>query len=255
MISIRNRVLNGELLSGTWLNLGSSLTAEMAGGAGFDWVLIDLEHGVGDYACLLHQLQAVGNTQAAPVVRIPWNDPVQFKRVLDLGPCGVMVPYVNTADEARQAASSMRYPPQGIRGVAKLNRACGFGQDFDDYFDSVNDNLLTVVQIETETALGNVEEIAAVEGIDVLFVGPMDLSVSLEIPQQFDHPRFRSALTKIAEACSRHGKAAGILLGASEQIEQTVADGYTFVALNSDGGLVASGMRKLAAEFERYRQG
>ena len=131
---ISERVRNQEVLTGTWLNLGSSLTAEMAANAGFDWVLIDLEHGAGDHPQLVHQLQAVSGTPATPIVRIAWNDPPRFKRVLDLGTCGVMVPYVNNAAEAKQAVASLCYPPRGVRGVAKMNRAAGFGEDFDAYF-------------------------------------------------------------------------------------------------------------------------
>ncbi len=116
---IRQQVLDGELMVGTWLNLGSSLPAEMAGRAGFDWLLIDIEHGSGEYDSLVHQLQAVGGTPAAPLVRITWNEAPRFKRVLDLGPSGIMVPYVNSAAEAELAVASMRYPLRGVRGVAK----------------------------------------------------------------------------------------------------------------------------------------
>ena len=250
---IRERVLGGQLMAGAWCNLGSSLTVEMAGLSGFDWILIDIEHGSGDFESLVHQLQAAGATPAAPIVRIAWNEPPRFKRVLDLGPSGVMVPYVSSADEAKLAAASMRYPPRGVRGVAKLNRACGFGKDFDQYFVAAQDNLLTVVQIETEKAVENADEIAAVDGVDVLFVGPLDLSVGLGIPQQFDHPEFRSALAKVTAACRKAGKAAGILLMQPEKIERTIADGFTFIALASDGGLVASGLRKAAAAFEKLK--
>ena len=253
MKDIRQRVLERELMTGTWVNLGSSVTAEIAGLAGFDWILLDIEHGMGDHESLVHQLQASASTPAAPIVRIAWNDAPRFKRVLDLGASGVMVPYINNADEARLAAASMRYPPQGIRGVASLNRASGFGHDFDQYFKTANDNLLTVVQIETEEAVKNAGEIAAVDGVDVLFVGPLDLSVNLGVRQQFDHPIFREAMAKIAAASHKAGKAAGILLAKPEQIERTLADGFTFVALKSDGGMIAAAMRETFAAFEKYK--
>jgi 4-hydroxy-2-oxoheptanedioate aldolase len=240
-------------MSGGWCNLGSSLTAEIAGRAGFDWVVIDLEHGSGDYESLVHQLQAVSGTSAAPIVRIAWNDAPRFKRALDLGPSGILVPYISSAEEARRAVASMRYPPQGVRGVAKLNRASGFGWEFEEYFARANSSLLTVLQVETVTALESVEEIAAVDGADVLFVGPLDLSASLGIVQQFDHPEFRAAQARVVAACRKAGKAAGILLPGAEQIERAIADGFTFIGVGSDGGLVAAGMRKLAAAFEKYR--
>ena len=250
---LRQRALNGEVLAGAWLNLGSSLTAEMAGRAGFDWALIDLEHGVGDQVSLLHQLQALEATPAAGIVRIAWNEAPRFKRALDLGPSGIMVPYISTAAEARQAAEAMRYPPEGVRGVARSPRAAGFGQEFDTYFAEANANLLTIVQIETAEAVENAEEIAAVEGVDVLFIGPLDLSVSLGIPQQPAHPDFRAALNRVVAAARQAGKAAGILIPAAEQISPTVADGFTFIAVGSDGGLVAGGMRNIATAFAGYR--
>jgi 2-keto-3-deoxy-L-rhamnonate aldolase RhmA len=244
---LRKRVLDRELLAGTFLNLGSSLTAEIAGRAGFDWVLIDLEHGAGDYQNLVVQLQAIEGTPAAPIVRIAWNDPVLFKRVLDLGPSGIMVPYVQTQEEAKRAVAAMRYPPAGIRGVASMNRACGFGPDFAQYFNSANADLLLIVQIETQQAVDHAPEIAAVEGVDVLLVGPLDLSVSMGIARQFDHTKFRAALARVATACHQHDKAAGLMLAKEDQIPLAEADGFTFLGLGSDGTLVAKGMRELAA--------
>ena len=251
---IRKEVLAGELSVGTWLNLGSSLTAEMAGLAGLDWALIDLEHGSGGETQLLHQLQALAGTSAAPMVRIAWNEAPRFKRVLDMGASGVMVPYVNNAREAALAAAAMRYPPQGVRGVAKGPRAAGFGPDFDQYFPVANDNVLTIVQVETAEAVEHAEAIASVEGVDVLFIGPLDLSASLGVPKQFDHPSFRDALKRVAEAARKAGKAGGALLAASDQIEQTVRDGFSFVAVGSDGGLVANGMRRLAGDVDAIKR-
>lgn len=253
MKCLRQRVLGGEFLAGTWCNLGSSLTAEIAGLAGFDWVLLDLEHGAGDHSELLPQLQAVGATPAAPVVRVAWNDPVRFKRVLDLGAAGVMVPFVNTADEALLAVQAMRYPPQGVRGMARLTRAAGFGWEFDDYARRANAELLTVVQIETAQAVGNAAAIAAVDGADVLFVGPTDLSTNLGVPPSWNEAAFRDALQQVVSACRHAGKAAGILLSAPAQIEQAVADGFRFIALGSDGAVVAAGMKAAAEALARHK--
>ncbi len=187
---IRDRVLAGELMFGIGANIGSSLTVEMIGAAGFDWTWIDCEHGTGDYSELIHQMQATSINNSPAVVRIAWNEPPRFKRVLALGAAGIMVPYVNTAEEAKQAAEAMRYPPDGIRGVAKFNRACGFGQDFADYFSKANENLLTVVQLETAEAVKNASDIAAVDGVDALFIGPLDLTVNLGVADQYEHPEF-----------------------------------------------------------------
>ena len=250
---IRERVLSGEWLGGTFLNLGSSLTAEIAGKAGFDWLLIDIEHGMGDRQELLAQLQAVEASAAAPVVRIGWNDFVLVKRVLDLGPSGIMIPYINSGEEAQRAAGALRYPPEGVRGVARLNRACGFGPEFSDYFQKANSHLLTVVQIETRPAIERLAEIAGVEGVDVLFVGPLDLSVSLGVPDQFDHPLVQDALARVAAACRQTRKAAGILVANEAQLKQVKALGFTFVALGSDGGIVVKEMRGIASLLRSLR--
>ena len=250
---IRDRVLKREILSGTWLNLGSSITAEIAGLAGFDWVVVDLEHGAGGHDSALHQLQAISATPASPIVRVAWNEAPRVKRVLDLGAAGAVIPWITSAEEARQAVAAMRYPPQGIRGAASITRAAGFGAAQGEYLATANEKLLTVVQIETEQTLGNLDEIAAVDGVDVLFVGPFDLSLNMGIPTQYSDPRFRAALAKVSTACRAHGKAAGILLSKPEQLEQTVADGFTFIGLGSDGGVLAEGMRGLASAFKQYK--
>ncbi len=250
---IRERVLNGERMFGTWCNLGSHITAEIAGLSGVDWVLLDLEHGSGDYDALVHQLQAIEGTPAVPIVRIAWNDPYRFKRVLDLGASGVMVPWVNNPQEAKMAAEAMRYPPQGIRGVAMTVRATKYGAEFGDYVAKANDNLLTIAQIEQVTAVKNAEAIAAVEGVDVLFVGPMDLTTSMGIQAQYDHPDFHAALAAVVDACRKHGKAAGYLLSSQDQMEERLDAGFTFIAHGADGGMVAAGMRENGAFLARYK--
>ena len=250
---LRERVLAGELLAGTFCNLGSHVTAEIAGNAGFDWLLLDQEHGAGDQSELVHQLQAAAAAATPALVRIAWNEPWRFKRVLDTGAAGVMVPWVSTVEEARAATTAMRYFPDGVRGAATLIRANGFGRDRDEYLQRANDNLLTVVQIETRQAVENAAAIAAVEGVDVLFVGPFDLSIGLGIGGQFDHPQFVAALDRVVAGARSAGKAAGILLQRPDQVATTLERGFSFVALGSDGGLVASGMAQLAAAFTPFR--
>jgi 2-keto-3-deoxy-L-rhamnonate aldolase RhmA len=251
---IRERVLKGEVMFGIGANLGSSLTVEMMGAAGFDWTWIDCEHGTGDYSELIHQMQAASVGSAPPVVRIAWNEAPRFKRVLDLGAVGIMVPYVCTAEEARQASQAMRYPPEGVRGVAKFNRACGYGQDFDGYFEKANSHLLTIVQIETVEAVKNANEIAAVDGVDVLFIGPLDLSVSLGIAQQFEHPEFLGAMDRVSAACKKNGKAAGILVPNLAYLEKWIAKGFTFLIVGSDGGIVAAGLKNIASTCSKFKK-
>jgi len=242
--SFRSRVLAGEWLSGTFINLGSSLTAEIAAKTGFDWLMLDYEHGPGSDETLLHQLQAVAASGAATIVRIAENESPRFKRALDLGAGGVMVPYVNNAEQAKAAVASLRFPPHGVRGVSKFNRAAGFGQGFDDYYLHAHERLVTMAQIETPEALEHLDEIAAVDGVDVLFVGPLDLSTNLGIQGQFAHPLFVEARQKVATAARRAGKAAGILATAAAQIPLLRAEGYTAMAFGSDGGAVTAGLQQ-----------
>ncbi|HKB57425.1 MAG TPA: aldolase/citrate lyase family protein [Lacunisphaera sp.] len=243
----RTRVLAGERLGGTFLNLGSPVTVEMAGGAGYDWLLLDHEHGPGGEETMLHQLQAAAATPAVPIVRIAANEPPRFKRVLDLGAGGVMVPWVNTAAEASAAVSSLRYPPRGIRGVAKFNRACDFGATFADYYAHAHERIVLMVQIETAEGLKNAAAIAAVDGVDVLFIGPMDLTTSLGIQEQFDHPAYRDAVKQVTTAARKAGKATGILLLNPALMPICDEFGISVIALGSDGGHVNAGLRQSAA--------
>jgi 4-hydroxy-2-oxoheptanedioate aldolase len=248
---IRQRVLNQELLFGLIAHLGSSLTVEMIGHYGYDWSWIDGEHGMGGFTDLVHQLQAARATTAAPIVRVVWNDFPLIKRVLDNGAAGVIVPWINSAEQAEQVVRAVRYPPQGIRGVARLFPANAFGSEFDDYFEKANANLLTVVQVETREALNNADAIAAVDGVDVLMVGPTDLSTSIGIFGQFTNPVLWEAFARVAQACKAHGKSAGILLPALNDVDRLVELGYRFIATGADGSLLANAMR---ANLQRCRQ-
>lgn len=250
---IRDRALRRELMFGVGAQLGSSLTVEMIGAAGFDWTWIDCEHGAGDHSELIAQIQVAALGSAPPVVRIAWNEAPRFKRVLDLGASGIMVPYVNTKAEASLAAQSMRYQPEGIRGVAQSPRSCGFGRHFEDYYAKANDHLLTVLQIETKEAVDNAAEIAAVPGVDVLFVGPFDLSVNMEIMKNFDHPEFVAALQKVSDACKQHGKVAGILTPKPDYIAPWIDMGYTFFVVGSDTGFMMNGLNQISGICQKFK--
>lgn len=248
---IRQRVLNNELMFGLIANLGSSITVEMAGVAGYDWLWIDGEHGMGGFTDLVHQLQAASATSAAPVVRVVWNDFPLIKRVLDMGAAGVIVPWINSAEDAAQVVRAMRYPPEGIRGVARLIRSNAFGFEMAEYYQRANQDLLTAVQVETAAAVAHADEIAAVPGVDTLVVGPMDLSTSMGISGQFQNPLLWEAFAKVAAACRAHGKSAGILLPAQDDVDRLVEMGYRFIATGADGSLLANSMR---ANLQRCRQ-
>ena len=253
--TFRSRVLAREWVTGTFINLGSPVTAEIAAHAGFDWILIDHEHGPGGEDTMFHQLRAVGGGSAAPIVRIPANEGWRFKRVLDAGAHGVMVPFINTAGEARAAVTAMRYPPRGVRGIAKFHRGAGYGSDFDEYFKHAHERLILIAQIETPTAISNIDAIAAVDGIDVLFVGPTDLTYNMGLPDQFEHPDYVAAQRSVVAAATRAGKAAGILVLNPALVPACREIGFTFTALGSDGGTVRAGLLNIAALLRKAAPG
>lgn len=240
---ISKNVLKGKLLSGIWMSTGSPIVSEIAGNSGADWVLLDWEHGLGGEADLIHCLQAIRSTSAAPIVRIATAEPHLIKRALDQGASGIMVPWVGTGDQAEQVVCAMRYPPQGIRGVATSTPATQYGAETAEYLKRANDDLLTVIQIETPEAVKNADTIAAVNGVDVLFVGPSDLSFAMGIHRQVDHPDFRAAIKRVTEACATHGKQAGILANSPAMVQQAVADGFTFIAYGTDISILTAGMQ------------
>jgi 4-hydroxy-2-oxoheptanedioate aldolase len=245
MKNLRLRVQQGETVFGCFLSLGNPLTSEIVAKAGFDWVLIDLEHGAGDEREVVHQLQAIEHTAAAAVVRVESNARQRVHRILDLGAHGVMFPRLETAEEARAAVAAMRYPPDGARGVAFANRACSYGSGFREYLAAANSSIAGVLQIESETAVANAGEIAAVDGVDVLFVGPSDLSHSMGILGDFGNPRFVAAIDAVGEAAHKHGKAAGILLPKPDDCAWYLERGYRFLASGNDGVLLNNAARNL----------
>jgi len=233
--------LKTEVLAGTFLNLGSASAVEIAAETGFDWLLIDLEHGSGTTADLRGQLLATRGTKAAPIVRIASADADAVKFVMDSGAAGVMFPYVANADEAARCVQMMKYPPTGARGVAQIIRATNYGRNWQGYLAEANEQSLVIVQIETPDAADKADEIAAVPGVDVLFVGPMDLSVNLGHPGDFTPPTFIQHLKNVVQACERHGKTAGIL-SRPELVESHKQLGFRLVALGSDSGAVVAGL-------------
>ncbi len=230
-------------LLGTWLNLGSPFSAEIAALAGFDWVLIDREHGHGDERDLAMQIIAAQAGGAAPIVRVASHDPAEIKRALDWGPAGIMAPSVHTPAQARAIVNAVRIPPLGARGAATSTRASRYGFGYQDYLRTANQTLVTILQIESAQAVDNVEQIAAIDGADVLFVGPTDLSIDMNVPDT--DPAFQSALARIARA----GKPAGILARSPEQAGAFLTMGFSIIALESDRGILARGFARAAADF------
>ncbi|MFY9782695.1 MAG: aldolase/citrate lyase family protein [Acidimicrobiales bacterium] len=244
--TLKERVRDGALMKGTFLNLGSPLVAEVLALSGFEWLLVDLEHGVRSEEALISQLLAGGAHQIPMFVRVESAQRIRVGHVLDLGADGVMFPRLNTPDEVREALSHLWYPPQGDRGVAGYNRARQFGSDARDSA-TVNTSLLALVQIETLPAIENVSSIAAIPGVDVLFVGPSDLSTSMGIAGQFDAPEFTAALDKVVDAARKANVAAGILAADPERVGALYERGFTFVSVASDSALLRSAATAVAS--------
>jgi len=234
---------------GLWCSSCSNITAEAIAGAGFDWILIDTEHAPNEVPMVLSQLQAMVGGTAAAVVRPAWNDLVLIKRLLDVGAQNLLVPYVQTVDEARAAVAAVRYPPQGIRGVAVMHRANRFGR-VKDYFTRANEEICLLLQIETRAALQNLEAIAAVEGVDGLFIGPSDLAAALGHLGDNGHPEVRAAIEEAVVRIRKAGKASGILATLEDDARHWLAQGCTVVAVGSDLGLLARSSEALAAKFK-----
>ncbi|MDQ2966285.1 MAG: aldolase/citrate lyase family protein [Chloroflexota bacterium] len=245
---LRERVLAGETLFGLFLDLGSPIAAELASRAGYDWLVIDLEHGAATESDLLLLLHAVEAGGAAALVRPQSGERLRIGRALDMGARGIVVPRLNSADEAREAVTFLRYPPQGGRGVALRVRGADLGAISHDRVGEVNRRIIGLIQIESAGALGEADAIAAIDGVDVLFVGPADLSHSLGVPGRFNDPVYREALQKVLAACRANGKAAGILLYDASLVPAYLELGFTFVGIGADAAFVADGAaRALAA--------
>ena len=243
-------LLSGKPQMGVWLNLGSAVSAEIAALAGYDWLLIDLEHGSGDYRDLSPQLWATQAGEASAVVRVTALSAPDIKRVLDLGPHGVMIPNIETVEQAVAAVQAVRIPPLGSRGAATSTRASRYGEGYESYIREANDSVLLAVQIESVSGLANAAKIAAVDGIDVLFVGPLDLSISMGIQEPQRDERFREALLSVIQAANQSRKAAGILARNEAEVELYLSMGFRLVAAGSDRGMLASAMRKGAGALK-----
>lgn len=234
---------------GTWLMSGAFSTAEAMGHAGFDWLLIDQEHVPLDEQATLCVLQAIAGTNACPVTRLAANDPVLFKRALDLGAQTIMVPFVDSAEAAKSAVRSAKYPPMGTRGFAAVHRASGYGTAR-DYGQRANDSVFTIIQLETPQAVAALEDIAAVPGVDALFLGPGDLSANMGHIGNIAHPEVQAVIADVARRCLAIGIPCGIVGPTPEMVSQFISQGYAFVAVASDMGMM---MRQANAFIQAIR--
>jgi len=245
---LKARLAAGEMQRGLWLNLGSALVAEMAGRSGFDWCLVDGEHGPWDPTAIRAQVMALAATPAEAVVRVPMAEDWVLKQVLDLGVQTVLVPMVDSADQARAVVRACRYPPDGVRGQgAGVVRASGFGAT-PDYTVNANGEICVLVQAESRAALDGLEEIAGVDGVDGVFIGPADLAADMGHRDDPDHPEVRAAIAAAIPRIRAAGKAAGIILGTPEARAWAVGLGVNFLGMGSEAALLSARLRALAAE-------
>ncbi len=239
----------GQPSVGTWLRLDGTLAAEMMAHVGFDWLVLDAEHSAFDIHSLQMMMQAIGTTDTVPMVRVPWNDPMELKRTLDAGAYGVVIPMVKSAEDARQAVQAVRYPPLGERSFGSVRGPLYAGAD---YNVTANDEILLVLQLEHVEAVRNVGEILAVPGFDAIFIGPNDLGASMMTEPGVRPPReqVEAACQTILDACQGAGIPCGYHCGSADEVNRRIAQGYQFLALSMDTGFLVNGAR---TEWEKVQ--
>ena len=248
---VKETLEDGDNPLGTWISVGHPTVAEVAAGSDVEFLLVDMEHttmSLETVEDMARAVDAAGN-ETAMVVRVPWNDPVRLKRVVDIGVAGVMVPMVSTVEEATDLVEAIRYPPEGIRGIAG-SRATDYGRNFEEYVTSANGSILTIAQIETEAGLENAADIAAVDGIDALFVGPADLSGSLDLFAQWHTDTFRDAMAAVVEAGAAADTPVGTLTTSVDDVSDRIDQGFDFLIAGKDTALLMDGIEAAA---EAYR--
>ena len=247
--ALADAVREGRSSLGTFIGMATPVSAEVCAAAGFDWVLLDLEHGAGGEEQVRDVVPAAGSYGVPTLVRVEAAERIRIGRALDSGAAGIMLPRLNSAVEVQAALTHLRYPPAGDRGVATYNRACRFGMD-PGALDRANQETLCVVQIESAAAVSAADEIAAIDGVDVLFIGPRDLSHDLGVPGDTKAPRYLAAHDRVRAAAQRFGKSCGVLVPTGTAAAELHAKGWNFVAVGSDSTLLANAV---TAELARAR--
>lgn len=240
----------GKVQVGCWVSLGGVTSAEICAGAGFDWILIDMEHSPNDLPNVHAQLHAASAYACPVVVRAPWNDTVMIKRLLDVGVQSLLLPNVQSEEEARRAVAAVRYPPHGVRGVSTNARANRFGR-VKDYFEHADDEVCLILQIETRAAVAQVEKMAAIDGVDGLFVGPQDLAADYGHLGNPGHPEVQAAIGEVLERVQAGGKAAGLLNFNEAEAKNWIARGMQMLAVTSDQFLLARETSAVAGRYQR----
>jgi 4-hydroxy-2-oxoheptanedioate aldolase len=246
---LKRALREGRPQIGLWSSLSSHISTEIIAGSGFDWLALDTEHSPNDLTMVHRQLQAMQGSPTIAVVRPAWNDPVLFKRLLDIGVQNLVVPFVQNPVEARAAVAATRYPPAGIRGVATTTRASRYGR-VSDYLQRANDEICVIVQLESRAAVASIEAIAAVDGVDGLFIGPNDLAADMGYLGSSGHPDVRAAIDAAVCRIVKTGKFAGTLTGVEADARHWLDLGCLFVGVGNDAGILARQTEALAARFK-----
>jgi 4-hydroxy-2-oxoheptanedioate aldolase len=249
--AFKRGLAEGRRQVGLWSQVGHPAVTEILGDAKPDWVLIDTEHAPIELPGVLEQLRALEGSGVSALVRPAWNDPVIFKRLLDSGAQTLLVPYVQSADEARRAVAATRYPPEGYRGVAVVHRANRYGR-VDDYFHRAARELCVLVQLETRAGADNLEAIAAVEGVDGVFVGPSDLAAALGHLGNNRHPEVRAAIEQLGARAVKAGIPIGILATVEGDARAFFDMGFSYVAVASDLGMLRKASDEIIARFREH---
>jgi 4-hydroxy-2-oxoheptanedioate aldolase len=246
----KRALAEGRPQIGLWCTLSSHVVIEVLAGSGFDWLLLDTEHSPNELPMVLSQLQAAAGYPTHAVVRPAWNDMVTIKRLLDVGAQSLIIPYVQNAEEARRAVAYTRYPPDGKRGVSGVSRATRFGR-IADYGRRAHQELCVAVQVETREALTHIEEMAAVSGVDGIFVGPADLAADMGRVGEQGHPEVQAAIEDAITRIRRAGKAPGILYADEARVRRYLELGALFVAVGVDAAILARETQALAVRYKR----
>lgn len=248
---VKKKLQVGQKTTGAWLGLASPATAEILSLAGFDWLVIDMEHGAGDYMTMVGQFQAMNGSGVVPLVRIAGNDSLIIKRTLDAGALGVVVPDIQTREEAEAAFRAVKYQPLGTRGISGNTRAASYGiGNNTQLMSTANERTMLIVQIESPQAVENLDEILKVDGIDVFFIGPRDLGTSMGFFNNAAHPEVKKVITTIEEKVFGAGKVLGTVTGSWEQAQEKYTRGYQFLSLMSEAAVLAKAGTDLVNKFK-----
>jgi len=249
---LKEKLKSGKPSIGAWVNLNNPDVSEQLAAMGFDWLVFDLEHGLFTMPDVQKMIQSMSSTpDCIPLVRVPFNEPLYFKWALDVGAYGVVVPWVNTREDALRAVQASKYPPEGIRGCGP-RRASRYYSEYAEYVNTANDEVMVIVQIETQRALDNIDEILSVKGVDATIIGPDDLSLNLGIFLQKEHPKFKEALQKVLEACMKHGVAPGMYCN-ENNINDAIAQGFQLCALLDDDTFLTIGAKACLQKVKGWK--